>query len=326
MSSLIRCAHSTDRNSTIAALLVASCVITGMISPTQATVRNPAMEGVDAYDPLQDSHMIVRGRVTSIHMESIALGDLLIVDSSDTQPPILSSVQAIDIAIEEVLHGTTQEASITFLVFPGVDLRNGQEVVVCAKWFKGRRLSRFVTNPVLGLYEKRAGRWEQLADPTSTTRPESLTDEELLNRIREVSVASLVAQSDVVASGIIEKVWASSYRTDNERVGDLVHYRLTVTQLLKGNDSDGVLEFVVATENLSFVPTWFRYTPKGLAVGQEWFVLLRKGERGLYPFRGPNSLLKVDGDRLLYDNAVVYPMGVKAFAKQVREEVGDAKE
>jgi len=265
--------------------------------------------------------------VISTQIKQIALGDLLIAEADDSQHAMLSNVQTMDVRVEEVLRGNAQPTTITFLIFPPVDLHKSQELVVCAKWIRGRKLSSFVTNPFLGLYEESAaGHWERLVDATSIVPRESFTNEELLKQVQEAGVAKLVAQSDVVASGSITRVWASTYHTDDGRVGELLHYELNVSDLLKGKDSDGALEFVVAKENLSFVPKWFRYTPKGLAVGQDWFVFLKTGERGLYPFAGPNSLLKVEDGRLLFDNAVTYPMDARDVTARVRAEVANAQE
>lgn len=41
------------------------------------------------------------------------------------------------------------------------------------------------------------------------------------------------------------------------------------------------------------------------------------GERGLYPFGGPNSLLKVNGDALIFDNQVQYPLRLREAMRAI---------
>lgn len=304
--------------------IAVACLFLSVASATlsPATQKNPAMSGVESYDPLQHSHVVVHGRVTAVARESIVPGDLLNRGGDDRGIRFSVQVDRVELIVLSVLKGDFSQSSMSFVGLPNWRFEKGQELVVCAKWFKGRRMSGFVANTFLGLYE-RVGEtgWVRCVDEMNVVRAERLTQNEMLARVSRASLSSIVAASDVIARGTIISEANSSYVLSDGRVGELTRFRLRILDQAKGKSADGILEFVVAKENTSYVPEWYRDVPRGIAEGQEWLVFLRSGERGLYPFGGPNSLLKVEGPKLIYDMAVTYPTDVDETTEKIREVV-----
>jgi hypothetical protein len=202
-----------------------------------------------------------------------------------------------------------------------------EEYVFCAKW-QDTKIGRVLwIGELSGLYEKKSARWVQCERfPVAGAEPESLTYEQVQSRVREASLESVVDSSDVVVRGTIDSVWTSRYPASRGRFGVLEHRRLRATTWLKGNSPSAHVDFVIPVVNTSYVPRWFRVVPGGIRRGTEWIVFLKQGARGLYPFGGPNSLLQVRGDEVIYDEKASYSLGVNETMRKVRSEVSHARD
>ncbi len=198
---------------------------------------------------------------------------------------------------------------------------NDREYVFCAmsRSVGSRRV--FVVSPRLGLYARDGGSWDRVVLDTALDTRETLTDEQLRARLERARLANIARSSDVIARGTVVGKRESNYVLETGETGSLIHFTLKTTEVLKGEVSGEFIEFVVAkVGGADFVPNWYRRTPRGITEGQQWLVFLRSGDRGLYPFGGPNSLLRVEGELLIYDNAVEYPDNVKEALGVVRAE------
>jgi hypothetical protein len=139
--------------------------------------------------------------------------------------------------------------------------------------------------------------------------------------MREASLSGVTDSSHVIARGVIDSVWTSQYPAGEGRVGRMQHWRLRVVEWLKGEATGSSIEFVVPTIEATFVPKWYRDVPRGIGKGTEWLVFLKTGERGFYPFGGPNSLLQIEGQELIYDNKVRYPLNLREATRAIRSAV-----
>jgi hypothetical protein len=67
--------------------------------------------------------------------------------------------------------------------------------------------------------------------------------------------------------------------------------------------------------------SWYAPVPS-LAVGQSYLMFLKRDDVGYYPFAGFNGFLDVDGDHLLMNHHVPYPMSRSEAIGVVKEVVG----
>jgi hypothetical protein len=306
-----------------AVAIVGCAIFFALVESTSGIQKNPALAGIDSYDPLQDSHIAIRGVVTRVGFEETTLGDWGLVPNGSPQSVVRKEVAKVYMTVGEVLRGSWTDREIVFaLSLRGEDALFSQdkEFIVCGKWRKLAKAGIFMTGSHVGIYRQKGQSWVRCVTGVDGSPAETLTSEEVTKRLRNSDVANVTRASDVVARGVIVATWQSEYRTETGQVGALRHYKLRVTQLLKGARQE-FIEFVIPRIDVAYVPKWYRETPQGIAEQQEWLVFLRNGEYGLYPFAGANSLLKVEGDALIYDMAVKYPYDVKAAMLLVREEV-----
>jgi hypothetical protein len=315
---------SLDRTCRIFAGLLAILLCFAPAFRGFATGLNPAMAGVESYDPLQHSHLIVRGIVTDIRQERSSFGKWGIVPQGSPQSSVPMQVTKVFVTISDLLKGTWAEDNVAFaLSLQGEDVLFGldQEFIICGKWQGRSDGGVFVTGSHLGVYRKEGFSWVRRVMDVAITPAETLTNDQVIQRIRQSSLGNVTHAADVIARGTIIAAWESSYDAGSGLVGAMRHYKLRVADALKGIVSEEYVEFVVPRIDVSYVPKWYRDVPRGIGTQQEWLVFLRRDERGMYPFAGTNSLLKVEGEELIYDMAVKYPDGLRAAVRKVRSEV-----
>ncbi len=300
-------------------------IIASLLSICQsvATTKNPAMSGIVEYEPLQDSHLIVRGTIAAVRQESVNLADWFSKNPSEDDSRIYRQMETIEVVVAEVLKGTMPDAQIKFMVADGWSFTGGQEVIICAKRIQGRNDAAFFTNVYIGMYVRGGGDvWTRCL--ASKAQPEeTLTSSEVRRKIQEGDLSSVSRAAELVVRGTITSTAESSFATVDGKTGKLMRYTLSVSEVMKGRIPGDEVEFVVPKVNASYVPVWYRAVPRGIDVGQEWIVLLRESELGYYLFSGPNSALMVKGEDLIYDMAVTYPRGVKEARSVIRAEASD---
>lgn len=294
------------------------------VSQVAATSTPQSLVGVNAYDPLQHAHLVVRGRVLHVKTERILMADWEMADKGMESSTM--TVTRIRVAVESVLRGQTHESEILFGAIGGLAplFETNHDYIICARWRPLKDGGIYVTSPYVGLYRREGDTWARTILESTTEMDETLSDAQVNARLQSATLSSTAKSAEVIARGRIAKVWRTQYAASNGRVGELVHYALEVDEVLLGEAPGGRIEFVVARV-AGYTPDWYRIVPLGIHVGEEWYVFLRWGEKGLYPFGGPNSLLRVDGESLVYDNAVKYPRTVGEVDQAVHREVGDGR-
>jgi hypothetical protein len=118
----------------------------------RATLVSPALTGVRASDPLQRGQLVVRAQVVAIRHSSTISGDLLNRNHDVRSSAILvhAEIDEVDVRVLELLRGGPVGPTVTFVALPRWRFREGQELIVCAKWVEGRKLSAHVTNWLMG--------------------------------------------------------------------------------------------------------------------------------------------------------------------------------
>jgi hypothetical protein len=288
-----------------------------------AVVRDPAMNGVREYDPLQHAHLILRGKVTVVTRETRPGSDWGFGSGG-----IPLTAARVEISVVQVLKGEWKEpTAVGYAFWSEREFDPTQEYIFCAKWQDTRTGRVAWVGELPGLYERDGDKWVLCERfPVPGDEVESLTTAQVEARVRQASLASMVDSSDVVAQGVVDSVWTSRYKTRGDRFGVLEHFKLRVTALFKGQAPSNRIEFVVPKVGASYVPKWYRAVPPGMNRGTEWLVFLKEGVRGLYAFGGPNSVLQVKGSSLIYDGRVHYRLSVEEATRAVQSEVSRANE
>ncbi len=272
---------------------VASAELTGDFAPS-----------IQFGDPLTDSHLIVRGRVRDIQMATTTFGEYFAEGGSDSEE---LEVFKVSVDIDEVLKGNDPGRQVTFDVLRDASMfRKGQEYIICARWRRARYPGSYIAGPMHGLFVA-SGKDSWLELPESG-QGVTMSDRSLRARIATAEIPSVAGAADIVALGSLTSTWKATYTEALGREGTMQHYRLLVTQAFKGADVASTVEFVIPAASIRHMPPWARYTPYEINVGEEWLVFLRRDDEGwLCPFAGPNSLLKVVGNDIVYDSSVPYP-------------------
>lgn len=298
-------------------LLVASQILILLAATlSESTELPPGLKGINSYDPLQDNYLVVRGTVSEVVRAPITLADWGIKWGTYLE------AWRVSLNVTGVLKGELNQKVVT-LTLPGNQspIAPGDDVIVCPRWRDTKSGGTFVINPYLGIYvENDSGRWAKRTSDYMIEPMEILAYAEIMTRIRKSSLESVTAASDVIVHGIIVSKWEADYRSEDGRLGAMTHYKLRVSELLKGRASGDFIEFVVPRVK-EYVPQWYRQVPFGIDVGQEWLVFLRKGDRGLYPFAGPSGVLQIKGDDLIFDMTVTYPHTLPEAARIIHSEL-----
>lgn len=303
------------------AALLASMMMVLASSRTHGAV---SAGNAERCDPLLTTHLVVRGTVTNVTQQLVTLAEWGLVPPNDRVADVKIHVVLIHVSVADVLKGKWTEREIVFRVRDQPSLlKPGNDYIICALWKKLKTGGVYVTEPALGWYSKNADKWVDCKS-VEGSQPEEFSGDEIVSRIRAVDVDHVTASADVIARGVIVKRWVSNFELDGH-AGRLLNFEMQTNEILKGHANGGVVRFVVPDPGAEFVPSWYRCIPTGVAVGQQWFVFLREGQLGLYPFAGLNGLLRVDGNDLIYDMTVKHPLGVDKFDQLVRKRVSNAK-
>ncbi len=288
-------------------------------SAASSTSVPKALYGVNYYDPLQHSHVVIRGKVLASHTER---SERLGWDA----PWVSSNVTIVRVTVAELLGGNWPGTEIEMAAIGGVSsyFEVGKEYIFCCMSKNTNGADVLLTDTGVGLYARQDEAWSRIVFDDVLDTNELLSDAELRTRVASASLVSMTRSSDIIARGVILDSRRSKHKSPNGAVCSLMHYRVKVSEFIKGKTADNELEFVIPRVGGSdYVPAWYRVTPSRIENGQEWVIFLRRGEFGLYPFGGRNSLLRVEGERLIYDNAIEYPRGLAEAMDVIRVEVRD---
>jgi hypothetical protein len=174
----------------------------------------------------------------------------------------------------------------------------------------------------MGIYASRADKqWERQVVPgfSPPIEPDVFTETELSRRIENGSLRSVTQQSEVILTGTIVSKADRQYKGDNGRTGMMRTYTVRVAEVLKGGVSGTQAEFVLPWGG-EYIPDWVRYTPR-VEIGEQWLLFLRRDKHGLYPFSGRNSMLRINGDDLIFNAKLKYPLTRNETMQRVRSEV-----
>jgi hypothetical protein len=92
---------------------------------------------------------------------------------------------------------------------------------------------------------------------------------------------------------------------------------------VKGSGREASVSFELITRGGGYDPSWRAPIPERIEVRERWIVFLGRDEKNgfLYPVSGKNGMLRIDGDRLILDNAATYRLSRRQLREAAAAEV-----
>lgn len=260
-------------------------------------------------DPLEVSDLVVQGIV-----QKAEPGEF----SYPTQPADSLRFESVKVTLQvtKILRGSWTSTTIVIVSLHDPEaFVSGKNYIVCAKWYPIKQA--FVTAPYMGIYAQDGKQWVRRTSKEYQIKPEVLTQADVSARVDKGTLRSLTRRADLVVTGQIVAVEDSVYSLSNGWHGRMRHFSVTVDQVLKGHSSRGQISFVIPRASNTVLG--HQPTPE-IAVGERWLLFLRSSDLGFYPFAWRNSLLRIEGDKLIFNSKVTYPeSGPQAIAR-IRQE------
>ncbi len=281
-------------------LLALQCgvLLLGVTGTARSSTR---ASGLSYYDPLLYTQLIVRGTIEDTQLEDIRRGDW------GSTPRGLEdgrrTIRVLRFRIREVLKGVFNQNHISVAMsLGGLDtgsLMVGDERILCLHFKKSLKGGSYFLRSGGGIFApSTGGRWIRQRGA------EAFSLSELRARIGTGKMEHVVREAEIIAVGTIKSRNMSPMTSPNNERLDVIEYTLQIEQLLKGNVRDQVT-FKTIEKGL-YSPDWRVFVPAGMKPGERWYVFLKKGTVGYYPFAGTNGLLKIEGQNLIYNNQMEY--------------------
>jgi len=257
------------------------------------------------YAPLQYSDIVVRGTVTAVTDSTVSSADfwmnpLLLPQFART----IVSVVKVDVA--ETLRGPKAVENWSFLVWqedhsdPARAYPVGKEMLICASVHP--RLHRYYHAGVYGRYVSDDGSWKCGPTPRGER---TFRDAELRQKVSEMSIESVAEEAELIFVGTIRSTSKTIAQGPNGATADQLNLLFDVEQVRKGRLDAPSVQVVMLTSGM-YLPAWGKHVPEGCQEGQRWLCFAKKNEVGWYPFAGSNGFLRIESDRLTYDNRVPF--------------------
>lgn len=279
-----------------------------------------ASQFVDApyqlHDPLLWGHLVVKGKVIAIREFASRTDEWGITVVGG---PVTLAAENVTLDVEEVLRGKFDAKQIDIAMLKSqrsptqTPFTNGDEVILAVNF--NPTAKQYLLSNYRGILIANGSDWERPDPATYQYRIDKrrLKLPEIEARVTSMRPENISEQAEIV---VIGKMRSVEKRRDNDGPTERTVYTMEVTSVLKGNYDKPSIQFSMVTSGK--FPDWAVPIPDGVSSGESWFVFLtRKGE-SLIPFAGPNGMLKVVGDRLIYDQTLDYPISRSGLANIVR--------
>jgi hypothetical protein len=282
-----------------------------LVAPLVQGASSPSANGLQASDPLLYAHVVIEGTVRDIANREVRMDELGITDL----PGVGTVMKEVKLEGLTVLRGLFDSPSILIDLNAFDDFSPetllGKRIILCGNWKQG--LARYVVASSRSILIKTESGYVRergsevitdiaLATLLESAKPESITREADLVMIGRV-VGSEKAQVDF-ESGQRTKVWKVN---------------LDLERTLKGKAPGGRVSFVIIRGD--YTPPWRGKTLSTFNPGERWLIFLAERDGLLVPVLGNNGVLLIDGENLIYDRAVRYPLSrsrVESVVSEVR--------
>ena len=275
-----------------------------------------------SYDPMWPkkaalySDLIVRGETISVEDATVPWDNNLPPTGREGK----FGVTLIGVKIREIIKGTYPDAEIRAVLYGNhrfdnlrntYDYRLGEEVIFCLRYDACVMGGVYILGGDQFSIVKRGKVWMPRDGSDKGNIPK-----EIAYYVRLTEPRQMASDADAVVMGSIEAV-------DPRREFDCgfdfmckADYAIVrVTTAWKGASAGEeilVRALWIGAANLD----WYAPVPP-LAVGQTYLMFLKRDDVGFYPFIGFNGFLEVNGERLLANQYVQYPLSTSKMLREI---------
>ena len=248
--------------------------------------------------PLEFGHLVVTGEVEEIRADQIPRGDLF-MDPPEVPERLRSTpinVQRVRLRVFEVLRGDLGGRTELTLVVPSFnDSRYAVGDTVALGLCYHPVLHEYYLQSRFGKYVRRDSAWLCSVPPGER----KLSDPELRAMVAATDIEHVTRDAELILVGRVR----ASRETKESFEGEVAVVRrvsFDVLRILKG-EAIGDTVSVAMIRAGSYVPAWRKTVPGEFKPGETWYLYLKRGEIGWYPFAGSNGMLLLQDNHLVYD-------------------------
>lgn len=296
-------------------ILSAMVLMTGADGVTSEVLPWPD-NPVQDYAPFLFGDLVVHGRVSAFKEERVPMNQLRKY-TIPSDAGVYGAVSRVTIDVNEVMKGVSELHHVTFVmrawVRADVLRRLGTEVVVALRWNPTLLGGTYELPLAEGLYAFDGQTFVSQGEVKGGRR-HSLR--ELKGKIETVRLDSVAREADGVFVGTVESMSDSNrYADENGQFGTIRRTVFRVDDVVFGEFPNYVT--VTSVVYGTYWPQWRTMMPRRIAVGQQYYVLIRRAGDIIYVPGGVNGIFRIEGENLLYDNYFKLPLTRREFAKKV---------
>ena len=130
---------------------------------------------------------------------------------------------------------------------------------------------------------------------------------QLKDKVDSVDLQHVSTKADLVVDGTIVSVETEPINGPDSSSATLVRITMKVDRVLKGRFDDPEI-VVMGYAGGVYLPSWATHVPPPwfYKTGQRWLCSLTKEKIGWYLFAGTNGFLRIENDKLVYDERVEF--------------------
>ncbi len=303
--------------------LVRTLIICGIINIAFYPIPIHSIETRGTYfDPLVYSHLIVFGVVESISPDSTTLSDWGQKIEPKTRD-VRIRIEILNVKIIELLKGDYKDSNVSIIMkHSPVRLGTfcvGDTLVLCANYLETLKGGSYYFDREDAVHRQDDGQWVRRW--ARGKRKDIMTFEEIKRMVDEAKIENISREADVIARGTIASIKHSYLKGPEGTKARMIEVTMNIYKVFKGEVNGDTLKFKMLRIG-SYQPRWLTLIPREIKVGEEWYVFLKKEEEiGYFPIMGKNGLLRINGEKIIYDNNIVYKYSRVELEKIIIEEV-----
>jgi hypothetical protein len=247
------------------------------------------------------SNLVVRGIVMYVEERLVPLPEL-VEDCDPRLSGYFGKVTDVTMRVDEVLRGVYSERELTFVVEAAVYMPpckpGTTQAVVGLRQSEHFMNGRYQMQSNEGLYLYNGELWESHGEVKGGR---THTIDEIRSIIQTTTPEYLCQHADVIVTATVNSLSAETELWSERGELALVRQvRFEVNSVLKGS-APQELAIDMITRGL-YWPSWRTVVPSKINPGETWYLILQRLGEGYTLMGGLNGFLRIDGDRLVYDN------------------------
>jgi hypothetical protein len=269
------------------------------------------------YGCLLFADLVVQGTVVETKVEMVPIEEL-----RKNVPPGFAGrygrVSKVVLKVVDVLKGYESFERLAFVFHESVRApslrKTGTDVIVGLVWNEKLLGGSYELKLAEGLYAFNGETWVSQGE-VKGGREHSLA--ELRAKLDSVSMEHLSKEASTVLIGTVVSINDSIYRGDGREYGLIRNIKLRVDRVIEGTATKEIT--VTSVVDGTYWPNWRYQMPRGISVGNRYYVFAGDDEEIVYVLGGVNGFFRVDEDRLLYNNRFLVPQRETEFSAKVRQ-------